>query len=196
MINLILASKSQARQSILDEVGVSFEVVPANIDESTIKASLLAERIKPRDIVDYLAEMKALAISHSNPGKYVIGSDQILVFEGDIFDKAKDMKEAKAKIKALAGKTHQLMSAVSIAKDGKILWRDLDAATLIMKQLSEGEIDQYIKTTGETILSSVGCYQLERAGRDLMADINGDFHTILGLPTNGLLKQLRIYGLL
>ena len=125
---IILASQSTARQAMLRNAGVEFEAKPARIDEEAIIASLQAEGANPNDIVDALAEYKALRVVGSDPTGLVIGSDQILVCDKKIYSKARTMDEARAKLIELRGKPHQLMSAAVIFEDGKPVWRTVGRA--------------------------------------------------------------------
>lgn len=192
---IILASKSSARRAVLDGAGVAYEAAVAGVDEDAAKASLLAEGHKARDIADALAELKALKVSRSRPG-LVIGADQTLEFDGRLYDKADTLEEARARLVELRGGTHKLHSAVVVAKDGAVIWRDLATATLTMRAFSDAFLDDYLAREGEEMLGSVGCYRLEGLGAQLFSKIEGDYFAILGLPLLGLLDLLRRHGVL
>jgi septum formation protein len=192
--SLILASQSRARQILLGEAGITFEAIPANIDERAVQQS--AALVAPGDIAAHLAREKALAISLSEPGRYVIGADQTLAVGQTLFTKPAGRIEAAEQLRALAGRVHELHSAVAVARDGKILFEDVSVARMTMRRLSEAQIATYLDEAGERVTASVGAYQLEGLGVHLFERIEGDHFTILGLPLLPLLAFLRRQGLL
>ena len=179
---IILASKSAARRAVLTGAGVPFEVAVAGVDEDAVKTAMLAQGATPRDVADALAEIKAVKISAGRPG-FVIGSDQTLEFEGQLYDKAENLPAARARLTAMRGKPHRLHSAVVVAKDGTPIWREIVSATLTMRDFSDDFLD-------------VGCYRLEGPGAQLFSKIEGDYFAILGLPLMGLLDLFRRHGVL
>ncbi len=191
---LILASNSVTRKTLLENAGLTFTVKAAAVDEAGIKDSLIGEGAPDRDIVDVLAEMKAVSVSRLNPGALVIGADQILVVDGVFISKAKTTAQAKAVLQGLAGRDHSLMSAAVIALDGQPIWRAMESAHLTMRPLNDAFIDQYLQAVGDKAFMSVGCYQLEGMGVQLLNRVEGDFFTVLGLPLLKLLDFLRRYG--
>jgi septum formation protein len=191
---LILASQSRARQALLANAGIDFETVAAEIDERAIQqASGLAA---PGDIAALLAREKALSISGRKPGKFVIGADQTLALGEHLFSKPAGRTQAKEQLRALAGRSHELHSAVAVARDGKILFEAAAFARMTMRRLGEAEIDAYLDAAGEAVTTSVGAYQLEGLGVHLFVRIEGDHFTILGLPLLPLLAFLRSERLL
>ncbi|MDB9991099.1 Maf family nucleotide pyrophosphatase [Amylibacter sp.] len=194
--NIILASESITRQNLLTQAGVTFNSVSAKIDEITIKKSLTSEGASPNDIVDALAEFKASRVANNYPTDIVIGCDQILVFEGEIISKAKNMIDAKKTLKRLKGKTHQLLSSAVIYEDNKPVWRTISRAQLFMREFSNEFLEEYIEKSGNIILSSVGCYLLEEKGVNLFNRIQGDYFTVLGFPLLEVLDFLRKRGLI
>ena len=191
---MILASQSQSRATMLRNAGVTIQIEPARIDEAAIKSAMLAEDAPPRDIADMLAEMKALRVSPRHPEELTLGADQILVCEGQIFDKPTDMAAARAHLQTLRGKTHQLLSAAVIAQRGEPIWRHIATAKLTMRPFSDSFLDDYLARFGETALTSVGAYHLEGLGAQLFSRIEGDYFTILGLPLLEILGFLRARG--
>jgi len=191
---LILASQSRARQTLLTNAGIGFEAVPADIDERAAQqASGLAA---PGDIAAHLAREKALFVSSRQPGKYVIGADQTLALGKRLFSKPAGRAQAAEQLRALAGRVHELHSAVAVARDGKILFADIAIARMTMRPLDEAGVDAYLDAAGEAVTSSVGAYQLEGLGVHLFERIEGDHFTILGLPLLPLLVFLRSERLL
>ncbi|MET0336141.1 MAG: Maf family protein [Caulobacter sp.] len=195
MTTVTLASKSAARTQLLTNAGVPFEAVGAGVDEDAAKASLLAEKATPREIADALAELKAVKVSTKRPG-LVIGADQTLDLDGQLYDKATTMFEARERLKSLRGESHKLHSGLVVARDGRPIWREVTTATLRMRDFSDEWLDGYLQRQGEAILGSVGCYMLETEGVQLFDRIDGDYFTILGLPLMGLLDFLRLHKVL
>jgi septum formation protein len=192
---LVLASKSATRRAVLEGAGVAYEASSSGVDEEAAKVELLAAGANPRQVAEALAERKAVAISRGRP-ELVVGADQTLEFEGRLYDKAKTVEDARTRLKTLRGKPHQLHSAVVVARDGKAVWRETESATLTMRAFTDGFLDDYLATEGESVLGSVGCYRLEGPGVQLFSSIQGDYFTILGLPLMGLLELLRKEGVL
>jgi septum formation protein len=191
---LILASQSRARQMLLANAGIRFEAVPADIDERAVQktSGLLA----PGEIAALLAREKARAVSMNQPGKYVVGADQTLALENRLFSKPAGRVQAGEQLRDLAGRSHELHSAVAVARDGRILFENTEIARMTMRQLSGAEIRSYLDEAGEAVTSSVGAYQLEGLGVHLFERIDGDHFTILGLPLLPLLAFLRSERLL
>jgi septum formation protein len=190
---LILASQSQARKMLLANAGLAFEAKPADIDERGIQAG--SKLSSPRDIAMLLAREKAKAISMQQPDRYVIGADQTLALGERLFSKPAGRAQAAGQLRDLAGRTHELHSAVAIACGGKLLFEDASVARMTMRPLSEAEISAYLDAAGEAVTTSVGAYQLEGLGVHLFEHIEGDHFTILGLPLLPLLAFLRREGL-
>jgi septum formation protein len=191
---LILASQSRARQALLANAGIHFEIVRADIDERAVQqASSLSA---PGDIAGLLAREKALFVSSRQPGRFVIGADQTLALGPRLFNKPAGRVEAAAQLRDLAGLCHELHSAVAVARDGKILFETVAVARMTMRPLSGTEIRAYLDEAGEAVATSVGAYQLEGLGVHLFERIEGDHFTILGLPLLPLLAFLRSEGLL
>lgn len=191
---LILASQSRARQMLLASAGIDFEAVPADIDERAVQQS--SGLSAPGEIAGLLAREKALAVSMHQAGKYVVGADQTLALEKRLFSKPSGRVAAAEQLRDLAGRSHELHSAVAVARDGKILFEDRAVARMTMRQLSGAEIRTYLDDAGEAVTSSVGAYQLEGLGVHLFDRVDGDHFTILGLPLLPLLAFLRSERLL
>lgn len=194
MTQIILASGSQIRAQMLRNAGVDFTVQIPRVDEETILQSLLAEGAKPGDIADTLAEYKARRIADKNPLSLVIAADQVLTCNGIVYSKPKSMEEARDHLTALKGQGHQLLSAVVVYENAKPVWRHIGRAQLTMRDFSDGFLDDYLAKSGESILTSVGCYQLENTGVTLFSRVQGDYFTILGLPLLDVLGFLRTRG--
>jgi septum formation protein len=191
---LVLASQSAARQTLLANAGIAVEAVPAGLDERAVQqaSGLLAAG----EVAALLAREKALAVSTRQPGRFVIGADQTLALGTRLFSKPANRGQAAEQLRALAGHTHELHSAVAVARDGKILFADVAVARMTMRRLGETDIDAYLDQASEAVTTSVGAYQLEALGVHLFERIEGDHFTILGLPLLPLLAFLRSQQLL
>lgn len=191
---LILASQSRARQTLLANAGIPFKTVPADIDERALQTN--SGLSSPGEIAGLLAREKAQFVSSKNPGRHVIGADQMLALGSRLFSKPAGRAQAAEQLRLLAGQTHELHSAVAVARDGKIMFSDISVARMTMRRLSDSEIDAYLEQAGEAVTTSVGAYQLEGLGVHLFERIEGDHFTVLGLPLLPLLAFLRGEGLL
>ena len=191
---LILASQSRARQTLLANAGIPFKAVPADIDERALQTN--SGLSSPGEIAGLLAREKAQFVSSKNPGRHVIGADQTLALGSRLFSKPAGRAQAADQLRLLAGQTHELHSAVAVARDGKIRFCDISVARMTMRRLSDSEIENYLDQAGEAVTTSVGAYQLEGLGVHLFEQIEGDHFTILGLPLLPLLAFLRGEGLL
>jgi septum formation protein len=187
---LILASKSKARQDMLKNAGVDFKSIPADLNEEALIKELEKEGASSGNMALCLAKEKAIYISKQYPKNYVIGSDQILSMDEEIYSKANDKQEAIERLMEFQGKEHFLTSAVCVARGGEAIWHKTDAVALKMKALSRQDIEKYSKIAGDVLTSCVGCYAIEGAGIRLFNDIRGDYFTILGMPLLPLLNYL------
>jgi septum formation protein len=191
---LMLASQSRARQTLLANAGINFEAVAADIDERAVQqASGLSA---PDEIAALLAREKAVSVSLRQPDKYVVGADQTLALGKRLFSKPAGRPQAAEQLRALAGHSHELHSAVAVVRDGRILFAEVATARMTMRPLGGAEIRAYLDEAGEVVTSSVGAYQLEGLGVHLFERVEGDHFTILGLPLMQLLGFLRSEGLL
>ena len=191
---IILASASPFRRTMLENAGVPVRTERLEIDERAVEQAIGGARVTPEDLAQILAEAKAVDVSERNPDAWVIGADQTLSLGDDVLHKPRDMEEARRRLLDLSGQTHQLNSAVAIARNGEVVWRHVAVARLTMRQLDPAFIGRHLARVGDAALASVGAYQVEGEGVQLFEKINGDHFTIVGLPLLPLLAKLRELG--
>ena len=198
---LVLASSSATRRTLLTRAGLSFEALPAAVDEAALKEACQAEAIPAEDAAIILAEAKAERIVRRVPDALVIGGDQLLVCKMEDgterwFDKPVDMQAARAQLQALRGKTHRLVTATVAWRNGARIWQDVTIPRLTMRSFSDTFLDAYLAAEGEALLGSVGAYRLEAMGVHLFSRVEGEHSAILGLPLIPLLGFLRQHGVI
>ena len=182
---LTLASGSQVRAALLRDAGLEFDIAVSGVDEDAVKVEHSGT---PDALALKLAEAKARAIARDG---LVVGADQILVCDGALFDKPKDMDEARENLKKFRGRTHALVSGTVLLDDGEPVWSLTEQARLTMRYFSDEFLEAYLLEVGDEVLKSVGCYQLEGPGVQLFESVDGDYFAILGLPLMPLLAALR-----
>ncbi len=188
---IILASASPFRRKMLENAGLDIPAEAAELDERAVEQPVADAGAAPEDIALVLAEAKALDVSERHPGAWIIGTDQTLSLGDEMLHKPVDMEDARRRLLALSGKTHQLNSAVVLVRDGQIVWRHVSVANMTMRELSPRFIGRHLARTGDAVMSSVGAYQIEGEGIQLFEAIDGDLFTIMGLPLLPLLAELR-----
>ena len=186
---IILASKSGVRKKILEENNIQCKIELSNVDENSVKESLLKERASPTIISKNLAELKANKISLKITDQMVLGADSVIDLEGELISKPQNRNEALDILKKLNGKKHHLVSSVCISKNGKMIWNYTDRATLKMKNFSDQDLKQYLSKITDEALYAYNVYQIEGEGRNLFENIDGDEDTIMGLP----IKKIKQY---
>ena len=191
LTNIILASRSEVRKSILNKNNLNCTVEPSNVDEDVIKESLLKEKASPEIISKNLAELKANKISAKNPDNIVLGADSVIDLDGELISKPENREEALLILKKLNGKKHHLISSVCISKNGSMIWNYTDKAILEMKNFSEDELKDYLSKISDKNLYAYNVYQIEGEGRKLFSKINGDEDTIMGLPVKKIKEYLK-----
>ncbi len=189
MPDIILASKSKVRKTILEKNEISCTVKPSNVDEEPVKMSLLKEGASPEIISKNLAELKANKVSQKMVQNLVLGADSVIDLNGELISKPESRDDALKILKKLNGKKHQLISSVCISKNGSMIWNYTDKAKLTMKKMSEKDLIEYLSKITDEALYSYNVYQIEGEGRNLFTSIDGDEDTIMGLP----IKKIKDY---
>ena len=190
---IILASKSGIRKKILEKNQIKCIVEHSNIDEDSVKESLLKNKATPEIISKNLAELKANKISQKRNGDLVLGADSVIDLKGKIISKPINRKEALEILRDLNGQTHHLISSVCISQNGSMVWNYTDKASLTMKQMREGELISYLAKISDEALYAYNVYQIEGEGRSLFSKIDGDEDTIMGLPVKKIKEYLSNY---
>jgi len=190
---IVLASESASRKAMLKAAGVDFEAVPARIDEEGVTAEMRGRSV--RDVADRLAELKAVKVSFQRPGRIVLGSDSMLEVErGAWLEKPGDLDGLRTQLRVLRGRSHRLVSAAAVARDGQALWRHVEVATLTVRDFSDAWLEDYVAACGADVLGSVGGYHLEGLGVQLFTRVDGDQFVVRGLPLLAVLGWLREAG--
>ena len=171
----------------MKSAGLAFEVKKPRVDEKAHQQRLA--HLAPSALATELAKLKAFSIRADEA--YIIGSDQTLEFETQVFHKAKSLAEAISNLRRLNGKTHKLHSAVVVVKDGTEQFKHISTATMKMRLLDEAFLQSYAKREEEALLNSVGGYYFEGAGENLFESVTGDINTIMGMPLLPLLAFFR-----
>lgn len=195
-MDIILASGSEIRQQLLRAAGLNFTAVIPRVDEATVRDALLAEGAHPRDIADTLAEMKTRKVAERYPDVVVLGCDQVLVLDRQVFAKPTTPDEARDQLRALRGKTQKLYSAIVAYERTQPVWRHVGEAQLTMHDISDAYLDDYVTRNWDSIRDSVGGYKIEEEGVRLFSAITGDHFTILGLPLLPLLAWAGTRGMI
>ena len=193
-MNIYLASKSETRGKLLKNAKISFSRIDHGVDEDEVKISL--QNQPPTETAIKLSELKATQPNPENKEDLVIGSDQVLDLEGKLFNKARNLDEAKSQLVELSGKKHNLITSTVVAQNKNIIWRHLDKSTLVMRSLTTQEIDNYLNEVDKSILNLVGVYAIEQEGIKLFEQIDGDFFSIQGLSITPLINFLRQHSLI
>ncbi len=191
---LVLASRSAARRTLLETAGVPVEVRPADIDERSLETGVPSET--PAAVAALLARQKALAVAALHPARLVLGADQVLALDAKLFSKPADHAAARAQLRALSGRTHELHAAIAFVRDATVVFEHVGTARLTMRSFSDRFLDAYLEAIGSAATASVGAYQIEGLGIQLFERVEGDYFTVLGLPLLTALDFLRRHGCL
>ncbi len=189
-MGFILASGSASRRAILENAGLDFEIDPADVDEPALTKAFEGEA---SELPLMLAEEKALAVSRRRDG-LVLGADQVLVFAGEIFGKAKTPDEARARLERFRGETHHLLGGIAAARGGEVIWRFKSECAMHVRAFSDAFLDDYMGRAGDILTKGVGAYAYEGLGAQIFERVEGDYYAVLGLPLLPVLAMLRREG--
>ena len=192
-MKIILASKSGVRKKILDDHKIKCEVVVSNIDEDSVKNSLIAEGADPSIISKNLAELKSIKVSNKYSNRLVLGADSVISLNNELINKPTSREEALSILKKLNNSKHNLISSVCISKNGSMIWNHTDSSELKMKNFSEKELLTYLSKIKTKTLLDYGVYQVEANGLNLFEYIKGDLNSIMGLPINDIINYIKNY---
>ena len=187
----ILASSSKSRFKILKQNKLNFKQIKPRCDEEKIKQQLLKNKKSPISVVKKLAREKTVSVSINNPKEVTVGCDTIILLNKKMIQKAKNLNEAEKKILKMSGKKHKIISAISVYKNKTRLWEHVEITTIEVRKLTIKEIRKYLSFCGRGVLSSVGCYQIEKNGPTIIKNINGDFFNVMGFPLFPFLNFLK-----
>ena len=190
---IILASKSKIRKKMLEANKINCVAEPSNIDEESVKESLLKEKATPEVISKKLAELKANKVSKKIAEELVLGADSVIDLNGRVISKPTNRNEALQILQDLNGQTHYLISSVCISQNGLMIWNCTEKASLTMKQMSEEELKIYLAKISDEALYAYNVYQIEGEGRSLFSKVEGDEDTIMGLPVKKIKEYLNNY---
>jgi len=189
-MSFILASGSASRRAILENAGLTFEIDPADVDEGALKQTFKGDAAA---LALHLAEAKALEVSRRRDG-LVLGADQVLAFDGKVFDKAASVEEAGQRLAMLRGATHWLKGGVALAERGEIVWRHQSTCRMVVRNFSDAFLADYVARAGDILTKGVGAYAFEGLGAQLFENVEGDYFAVLGLPLLPVLSELRARG--
>ena len=192
-MKIILASQSGVRKQILDKYNIENEVIVSRVDEDEIKKALINEGAGPLSISKNLAEIKSLKVSNNNPDRLVLGADSVISLNEELINKPNSREEALSILKKLNNSKHYLISSACISKNGSMIWNHTDTSELKMKNLSENELQNYLKKIDTKTLLAYGVYQIEANGLELFEYINGDRDSIMGLPIKEIMNYIKRY---
>jgi nucleoside triphosphate pyrophosphatase len=182
------------RRMLLTAAGVPVETDPADLDERGLETA--AQSQSAGVVAALLAREKAMAVSQRHGGRLTLGADQTLSLGAQRLSKPQHRDAARAQLRALSGRTHELHSAIAFVQHGAVRFEHVGVARLTMRDFSDRFLDLYLDAAGDSIMASVGAYQLEGIGAQLFERVDGDYFTVLGLPLLEALEFLRRAGCL
>jgi len=185
-LRVILASQSPRRRELLNLVGIAHEVRPADIDESYLAGE------RPREHAERLARGKAAVIAAREPDAVIIGSDTIVVVDGDVLGKPSGDLDAVRMLARLAGRSHTVITAVAVAWRGEI-HSSVEEVGVTFHPLTRAEIDAYIATREP--MDKAGAYGIQGYGATIVSRVDGDYFAVMGLPLQRLTRVLASLGI-
>jgi septum formation protein len=183
-VSVILASSSPRRRELLTLIGLKHEVRPADVDETLMPGEI------PWAYAERLARAKAVA--SARPGAVSIGSDTIVVIDGDVLGKPRNEAEAREMLRRLNGRAHTVMTAIAVAYEGAVT-SDVVKVGVTFRSLRDDEIDDYIATREP--MDKAGAYGIQGFGATIVDGVDGDYFAVMGLPVNRMVRLLESVGL-
>ena len=181
---VILASASPRRRELLTLVGIAHEVLPANIDESYLPGET------PYQHAERLARGKASAIDVSDA--VTVGSDTIVVIDGDVLGKPRDRGHAAEMLRRWSGRSHVVLTGVAVRWRGELV-SGVEEVGVTFRALSDDEIERYIDTAEP--MDKAGAYGIQGYGATIVERVDGDYFAVMGLALNLLVRLMRASGL-
>ena len=179
---LILASASPRRRDLLTQAGLTFDVIPANIDESRHPNE------PPAAYVQRLALEKAKAIAALHPSSYVLGADTTVVLDNEILNKPTDLADAARMLRSLANRSHQVHTGIAVATSTTSR-SHVETTTVFVSAIPEAELAYYLTTNDS--LDKAGAYGIQGYAARWITRIEGDFFNVMGLPIAATIRLLR-----
>ena len=184
-VRVVLASQSPRRRELLTLIGIPHEVRPADIDESVLPGE------RPAPHAERLARTKALAVAGTDGNALTIGSDTIVVVDGDILGKPGDADEARRMLRRLSGREHVVFTAVAVAYGGRVA-SSVEEVTVSFRALTDHDIDAYV-ATGEP-MDKAGAYGIQGYGATIVERIDGDYFAVMGLALGRMVRLMAELG--
>ena len=184
-MRVILASASPRRRDLLTMIGITHEVIPADVDETYGAGEV------PRAHAERLAREKASVLAARAPDAVIIAADTIVVVDGDVLGKPRDAEEAARMLRRLAGRTHTVFTAVAVARGAKML-SGVEEVGVTFRPLDDATITSYV-ATGEP-MDKAGAYGIQGYGAAIVERIDGDYFAVMGLAIGRMLALLRELG--
>lgn len=182
---LVLASQSPRRAELIGRLGLAFDVVPADIDESYREGEM------PHAHAERLAREKAETIALTHPHAMVIGSDTIVVIDGAVLGKPRDREKALEMLTRLSGRVHEVCTGVAVAMDGRVE-SGLERVRVRFRTLDREACERYVDT-GEP-MDKAGAYGIQGYGSAIVEGIEGDYFAVMGLPVVRMLALIERFG--
>jgi len=178
----ILASSSLSRFKILKNNKLNFSKVDPVCNEASFKKKMILKKTPHKKISLELAKLKSKSVSKKIKNTLVLGADTVISFQGKILSKAKNLREAKKTILSFSEKKHTIYSSAAVFFNSNEVWSVSQKSVVKIRKLTAGDVDTYLKKSGKKILTSVGCYQIELLGPNIIESMEGDFFNVQGMP--------------
>lgn len=189
LASFILASVSPRRKELLEGMGIEFDVIPSGINEDFLNGET------PRDHVLRLSKEKSSAVSRNNPDAWVLGADTIVIIDGDVIGKPETQNDARAMLARLSGREHQVITGFTIVnKSIGVMITDAVESFVIFKEISEDEMDWYVKT--KEPYDKAGGYAVQGMAAFFIREIRGSYTNVVGLPLTEVVTALKRVGAL